>query len=158
MHVVLVCFTILMAIGMGWSIGANDAANSLGTAVGSRVVTLRPAIILNTVFGFLGAVLQGGYVSIVGAIFGVGLVKGIHVINVRILREIVVCWLATPVFSGVIRFLLMVAWRQIVAIVHAGIEPAALLLCYHLAEALEAVTDRIDTASDYVKLVAVRAR
>jgi len=52
-----------MGIGVGWSIGANDAANSLGTAVGSRVITLRQAIVLIAIFGFLGAFLQGSYVT-----------------------------------------------------------------------------------------------
>jgi len=59
----LIGFTILMSIGVGWSIGANDAANSLGTAVGSRVITLRQGIVLIAVFGFLGAWLQGSYVA-----------------------------------------------------------------------------------------------
>jgi len=48
---------------VGWSIGANDAANSLGIAVGSRVLTLRRAIFLICIFGFLGAYLQGSYVA-----------------------------------------------------------------------------------------------
>lgn len=52
-----------MGAAIGWSIGANDAANSLGTAVGSRVLSLRQAIILIVVFGMLGALLQGSYVT-----------------------------------------------------------------------------------------------
>lgn len=52
-----------MGLAVGWSIGANDAANSLGTAVGSRVLTLRRAILLICIFGFLGALLQGSHVT-----------------------------------------------------------------------------------------------
>ena len=43
--------------------------------------------------------------SIVGAILGVGLVRGARVLNLRIMREIVTCWVATPFVSGVISFL-----------------------------------------------------
>jgi len=63
MGVFLIIITLLMSIGVGWSIGANDAANSLGTAVGSRVLTLKRAIILICIFGFLGAFLQGSHVA-----------------------------------------------------------------------------------------------
>jgi len=52
-----------MGIAVGWSIGANDAANSLGTAVGSRVLNLKQAVVLIVIFGFLGAFLQGGHVA-----------------------------------------------------------------------------------------------
>jgi PiT family inorganic phosphate transporter len=45
--------------------------------------------------------------SIVGAIFGVGLVKGMRVVNLRIMKEIIVCWIATPFISGVISFLVL---------------------------------------------------
>jgi inorganic phosphate transporter, PiT family len=63
MYLLLITFTLLMGIGVGWSIGANDAANSLGTAVGSKVVTLRQGIVLIAIFGFLGAFLQGSHVT-----------------------------------------------------------------------------------------------
>jgi PiT family inorganic phosphate transporter len=52
--------------------------------------------------------------SIVGAILGVGLVRGVRVLNVRILREIVACWVATPLVSGLISYLVLLAitaWR-----------------------------------------------
>ncbi|MFA6384902.1 MAG: inorganic phosphate transporter, partial [Candidatus Omnitrophota bacterium] len=63
MNVLLIGFTVLMSLAVGWSIGANDAANSLGTAVGSRVINLRQGIILIAIFGFLGAFLQGSHVT-----------------------------------------------------------------------------------------------
>ncbi len=63
MYLLLVLITLLMGIAVGWSIGANDAANSLGTAVGSKVLSLKQAIVLIAVFGFLGAYLQGAYVT-----------------------------------------------------------------------------------------------
>jgi PiT family inorganic phosphate transporter len=62
MDLILIFLVLVMAAGVGWSIGANDAANSLGTAVGSKVLTLRQAIILIAIFGYLGAFLQGSHV------------------------------------------------------------------------------------------------
>jgi len=43
--------------------------------------------------------------SIVGAIVGVGLVKGIRTVNKKIVSEIIFAWSLTPVASGVLSFL-----------------------------------------------------
>ncbi len=44
---------------MGWSLGANDAANVFGTAVGSRMVRFRSAALISSAFVMLGAVTGG---------------------------------------------------------------------------------------------------
>jgi PiT family inorganic phosphate transporter len=45
---------------LGWSLGANDAANVFGTAVGTRMVRFRTAAIVAGVFVVAGAVVSGG--------------------------------------------------------------------------------------------------
>jgi len=143
---------LLMAIGVGWSIGANDAANSLGTAVGSRVLTLRQAVLLIVIFGFLGAFFQGSQViktigkgivpidqlernvsmslalaaclatciwvviatywkipvstshSIVGGVAGAGV--AIHTtVRWNVFLNIFVCWIFTPLGAAILGFL-----------------------------------------------------
>ena len=158
MFLVSVIFLIVMGVAIGWSIGANDAANSLGTAVGSKVLTLRQAIILIAVFGLLGAVLQGSSVtktlgkgivnlalldkqvalylailatfaaslwvviatywkmpistshSIVGAIAGGGLAVGAAV-KWKLLLDIFICWILTPVGAALIAFVFYLFFR-----------------------------------------------
>jgi inorganic phosphate transporter, PiT family len=44
---------------LGWTLGANDAANVFGTSVATRLVTYRVAVILLAVFVMLGAALEG---------------------------------------------------------------------------------------------------
>ncbi len=44
---------------LGWSLGANDAANVFGTAVGTRMVKFSTAAIVCSVFVVLGAVISG---------------------------------------------------------------------------------------------------
>jgi PiT family inorganic phosphate transporter len=54
--------------------------------------------------------------SIVGAICGVGLVRGTRVLNMRIMKDIILCWLATPFISGAISFLVLKGIRIFVKI------------------------------------------
>lgn len=52
---------IFLASGLflGWSLGANDAANVFGTAVGTRMVKFGTAALICSLFVILGAVLSG---------------------------------------------------------------------------------------------------
>ncbi|XP_055470348.1 sodium-dependent phosphate transporter 1 [Psammomys obesus] len=53
----------IIAFVLAFSVGANDVANSFGTAVGSGVVTLKQACILASVFETVGSALLGAKVS-----------------------------------------------------------------------------------------------
>lgn len=160
MLTLLVFLVLLMGAGVGWSIGANDAANSLGTAVGSRVLTLRQAVILIVIFGFIGASLQGSHVvktigkgivridtldkntalylalvasfatcawvalatywkmpistshSIVGAVAGAGVAIDVPV-KWPMLLDIFICWIFTPVGAAILGYLFYRIFKNI---------------------------------------------
>ena len=44
------------------------------------------------------------------------------------------------------------------AIIHARLEPTKLLLSYQLAEYLEGVTDKIEDAAEFVKVIAIKSK
>ena len=52
-------FPLFGGIYLGWALGANDAANVFGTAVGSRILTFRRAAFLCAAAVIIGAALQG---------------------------------------------------------------------------------------------------
>ncbi len=60
---ILLVLGLLFGIYMAWSIGANDVANAMGTAVGSGGLTLKKAVIIAALMEFAGAVLLGSHVS-----------------------------------------------------------------------------------------------
>ena len=52
-------FYLTSGLFLGWSLGANDAANIFGTAVGSKMIRFRTAAIIAGIFVIIGATLQG---------------------------------------------------------------------------------------------------
>lgn len=44
---------------LGWSLGANDAANVFGTAVGTRMINFKTAALVCSIFVVLGSVISG---------------------------------------------------------------------------------------------------
>ena len=52
-------FFLSSGLFLGWSLGANDAANVFGTAVGSRMIRFTTAATICSIFVIVGAVMSG---------------------------------------------------------------------------------------------------
>ncbi|MER3477366.1 MAG: phosphate permease, partial [Leptolyngbya sp. ERB_1_2] len=63
MNQLILISSSLLAFYLAWNLGANDVANSMGTSVGSKAVTLKQALIIAGILEFTGAVLFGSNVS-----------------------------------------------------------------------------------------------
>jgi len=84
-------FMLFLSSGLflGWTLGANDASNVFGSAVGSKLIRFKQAAIIASIFVVLGAVFQGaggshtlgelGAVDALGGAFTVALAAGISV-------------------------------------------------------------------------------
>ena len=82
-------FFLTSGLFLGWSLGANDAANIFGSAVGSKMIKFSAAVFIASIFVVLGAFLQGsgashtlgklGSVDAIGGAFTVALCAGLTV-------------------------------------------------------------------------------
>jgi PiT family inorganic phosphate transporter len=61
-HILLI-LACLFGLFMAWGVGANDVSNAMGTSVGSKVLTIKQALVVAMVFEFAGAYLAGGEVT-----------------------------------------------------------------------------------------------
>lgn len=60
---VLLILACAFGIFMAWGVGANDVSNAMGTSVGSKVLTIKQALLVAMVFEFAGAYFAGGEVT-----------------------------------------------------------------------------------------------
>lgn len=70
-------FFLSSGLFLGWSLGANDAANVFGTAVASRMIRFRTAAVICSIFVILGAVASGsGTTATLGKLGSVNALAG----------------------------------------------------------------------------------
>jgi phosphate/sulfate permease len=85
----MIILFISSGLFLGWTLGANDAANIFGSAVGSRMLSFTRAAVIASIFVILGAVVQGagasdtlgrlGSVNAIGGAFTIALAAGVTV-------------------------------------------------------------------------------
>ncbi len=85
----MIWFYLLSGLFLGWSLGANDAANIFGTAVSTRMIKFKVAALTSSIFVILGATISGagttdtltqlGAVNALGGSFTVALASAITV-------------------------------------------------------------------------------
>ncbi len=88
----MIWFYLISGLFLGWSLGANDAANIFGTAVGSRMIKFRTAAIVSAVFVVLGAVISGaGATQTLGKLGAVNAIAGSF--TVALSAAVTVTWM-----------------------------------------------------------------
>ncbi len=76
-----ILFYLSSGLFLGWSLGANDAANIFGTAVGTKMVRFYTAAIICSIFVILGAVISGaGASSTLGELGAIDTLSGAFIV------------------------------------------------------------------------------
>ncbi len=75
-------FYLSSGLFMGWSLGANDAANIFGTAVGTKMVRFTTAATISCIFIVLGAVYSGaGTTGTLGTLGAIKALPGAFIVS-----------------------------------------------------------------------------
>jgi PiT family inorganic phosphate transporter len=85
-------FLLSSGLFLGWSLGANDAANVFGTAVGTKMIRFRTAAIIGSLFVIFGAVISGaGATGTLGKLGAVNALAGAF--TVALAAALTVLWM-----------------------------------------------------------------
>jgi len=97
---------------MALSIGANDVANSMSTAVGARAITARQAVMIAAVLEFLGAVMFGSHVATT-------ITKGIVKVEFMNDPKVVLAGALAALLGSSVWILLATVWGMPVSTTHS---------------------------------------
>ncbi len=118
-------FFLSSGLFLGWSLGANDAANVWGAAVGTRMVSFKRAAFICSIFIVLGAVVSGSGTShTIGKLGSIGTIAGAF--TVALAAALSVYWmtkLALPVSTTQAIVGAIIGWDLFS---HSGIDMGAL--------------------------------
>ncbi len=95
---VLLIIIIILAVGFGFANGLNDAANAIATAVGTRALSPRRAVILAAIFNFAGAATGLEVARTIGK--GILIEDAISFITVIAALASVVIWTSLATYYG----------------------------------------------------------
>ncbi|MGF1722059.1 inorganic phosphate transporter [Vibrio kyushuensis] len=117
MDILLLIF-LSSGLFLGWALGANDAANVFGTAVGSRMVRFSTAAIISSIFVILGATLSGsGAAHTLGKLGEVNALGGAFVVSLAAaLTVLVMTKCQLPVSTGQAVVGAIIGWNIFVGI------------------------------------------
>ncbi len=110
----LIMLFLSSGLFLGWSLGANDASNIFGTAVGTRMVKFYTAAIVASIFVVLGAVISGaGTTHTLGKLGAVDMIAGAFM--VALAAAVTVFWmtkLSLPVSTSQAIVGAIVGWNM----------------------------------------------
>ncbi len=136
-----ILFFLSSGLFLGWSLGANDAANVFGTAVGSRMVRFRTAALVCSVFVILGAVLGGaGAAHTLGRLGAVNTLAGAFTVALAAaLATLAMTRLGLPVSTSQAIVGAIIGWNLYAGMVTGTRALSRILLSWVLGPLLAAV-------------------
>ncbi len=94
----LLVLIIILAIGFGFTNGLNDAANAIATAIGTRALSPRAAVILASIFNFAGAATGLEVARTIGR--GILIPEAVTYLTVIAALASVIAWTAFATYRG----------------------------------------------------------